>query len=198
MVRDPGEKSTLGSSRLSSVQLGRPKSAEHRANMSKAMRRFYNTDRGREIQSQRAKAAWEDGKLARTQSPEHVQRRAAARRAAWERSGTESMQGANNPNWKGGITPEHQKIRGSDEYQYWRRKVLERDGYKCLKCGEKETRLVAHHIKSFKSFPDFRLDVDNGATLCDSCHTTLHNLSGNGDCSPEQYEIFMLGSLWDF
>jgi len=35
--------------------------------------------------------------------------------------------------------------------------------------------LVAHHVYLFSDFPDKRYDIDNGLTLCRSCHSSLHN-----------------------
>lgn len=73
--------------------------------------------------------------------------------------------------WKGGITPENQKVRTSAKYKNWRRKVFERDGYACQKCGDSRGgNLNAHHIKSFSVFLELRFDVSNGVTLCESCH----------------------------
>jgi hypothetical protein len=35
--------------------------------------------------------------------------------------------------------------------------------------------LCAHHIKSKQDRPDLEYDLDNGVTLCSSCHGSLHN-----------------------
>src|ERR1051326_6036054 len=43
--------------------------------------------------------------------------------------------GAEHHWWKGGITPEHQKIRRSVEYRIWQKAVKERDNYVCIWCG---------------------------------------------------------------
>lgn len=81
-----------------------------------------------------------------------------------------------NPNWKGGITPERSAIRKSQEYIAWRFAVLNRDGDKCVKCGatKRDTSLHAHHVKPFAQFPDLRLSVYNGLTLCKKCHYQEH------------------------
>lgn len=61
----------------------------------------------------------------------------------------------------------------SVEYKEWRKKVFERDDYKCQgkNCDTVGTHYVtAHHIKSFAKYPDLRYDVSNGITLCEECH----------------------------
>lgn len=78
--------------------------------------------------------------------------------------------GENNPRWRGGITPELLKIRNSKEYILWRVAVFMRDDYTCQSCGERGVKLQAHHIKPFSTNPELRFAIDNGQTLCVSCH----------------------------
>lgn len=78
--------------------------------------------------------------------------------------------GEKNPSWKGGVTPMNVKIRHSIEYQIWRQAVFSNDNYTCQECGVRGGDLNAHHIKPFSLFPDFRLAIDNGITLCVPCH----------------------------
>lgn len=78
--------------------------------------------------------------------------------------------GEKHYNWKGGITPEIRVIRTSRVYALWRKEVFERDNYTCQECFQRGGELHADHIKSFKDYPDLRLDVSNGRTLCRQCH----------------------------
>jgi hypothetical protein len=80
--------------------------------------------------------------------------------------------GSNHWNWKGGVTSIHERIRKSAEYRLWRKAVYERDGYRCVWCGiaGNGQNLEADHIKPFALFPELRLAIDNGRTLCKDCH----------------------------
>lgn len=52
----------------------------------------------------------------------------------------------------------------------FRKKVLQRDNYKCRYCG-KEANCV-HHIYPVKTCPEFSLDIDYGLSVCHTCHDT--------------------------
>jgi 5-methylcytosine-specific restriction endonuclease McrA len=80
------------------------------------------------------------------------------------------ISGENHYNWKGGITPINQLGRKSKEYAIWRKMVFERDNFTCQICGERGNSLNADHIKPWSLFPDSRYELDNGRTLCVSCH----------------------------
>lgn len=54
----------------------------------------------------------------------------------------------------------------------WRKKVKKRDEYKCRQCNTKEN-LTVHHILAFASSPGSRFDVNNGITLCRTCHDII-------------------------
>lgn len=84
-----------------------------------------------------------------------------------------SLRGKNNPNWKNGISTETNCIRTSKRYEDWKDTVFKRDDYTCQLCGIRGGDLNAHHILSFKGFPKYRLEVDNGITYCVECHEIL-------------------------
>ena len=86
--------------------------------------------------------------------------------------------GNKHPNWKGGITPMHQKVRNSPEYANWRTSVFKRDNYTCQECGATKVYLNADHIKPFSLFPELRLSVENGRTLCVKCHRKTDTYAG--------------------
>ncbi len=78
-----------------------------------------------------------------------------------------------NNRWKGGV-PRARPGMDSAEYKKWRLDVFKRDEFTCVCCDETGKRLNAHHILSFKKYPSMRLEIKNGVTLCEECHTELH------------------------
>lgn len=95
--------------------------------------------------------------------------------ARWNKGLKGFRSGEKSHLWKGGITPENHKIRTSLEYKLWRKSVFVRDNYTCVSCGDRQKsghplKLQAHHIKPFAYFPELRFAIDNGSTLCLSCH----------------------------
>jgi 5-methylcytosine-specific restriction endonuclease McrA len=88
--------------------------------------------------------------------------------------------GENNPNWNQAITDEERaETRKYKEYDDWTRGVLARDSYMCQSCGRIGGTLNAHHLYSYRHFPDLRLDQNNGITVCDACHIEFHQWMGN-------------------
>jgi hypothetical protein len=87
--------------------------------------------------------------------------------------------GPNNPAWKGGTTPERQRLYKSQEWRGLVASVLERDGYVCQRCGDngssRANRLHAHHIELWADAPHRRTDPDNLVTLCKRCHQWVHS-----------------------
>lgn len=76
------------------------------------------------------------------------------------------------------VTPELDRIRRSAAYKQWRVSVFDRDDYTCQLCGVRGGELNADHIRSFAHYPELRFDVDNGRTLCVSCHRSTPTYGG--------------------
>ena len=92
--------------------------------------------------------------------------------------------GKDHWNWQGGISNENERIRKSFEYFLWHEACLERDNYTCVLCGikrgwdkqlKKRILVQVDHIKSFAAYPELRLALDNGRTLCVECHRNTPN-----------------------
>ena len=96
---------------------------------------------------------------------------------------SEALKGKKSYLWKGGVTPINEIIRKSVEYKLWRESVFKRDNYACIWCGARSSKgmkvyLQADHIKPFSLFPELRFAIDNGRTLCESCHKTTDTYAG--------------------
>lgn len=61
----------------------------------------------------------------------------------------------------------------SFRYTRWRDAVFKRDNYTCQLCGG-VGEMNAHHIFFWAMFKDKRYHIDNGITLCVSCHRRIH------------------------
>lgn len=100
--------------------------------------------------------------------------------------------------WKGGIYPENEKARGTLEYKLWRETVFKRDRFKCQMpdCNTNEKYVEANHIKKFSEYPELRLVVDNGITLCRTCHNKTKGKEHSFECifsliiEKKKYELF--------
>jgi len=69
-------------------------------------------------------------------------------------------------------------LRKSSEYRQFRETVLERDEYRCVKCGG-DTDLHVHHIVPIYEDESLATDVENGKTLCVNCHADEHQQMGD-------------------
>lgn len=71
-----------------------------------------------------------------------------------------------------------EKRRDTQEYRDWRISVFRRDKFTCQCCGIHGGKLNAHHIKRYKDNPESRTSLENGVTLCETCHRVLHKREG--------------------
>lgn len=77
--------------------------------------------------------------------------------------------------WRGGLTNENRLLRNSYLVSNWRKEVFKRDNYTCQDCKLHasllpKSSLTADHIKPWALFPELRLELSNGRTLCRDCH----------------------------
>lgn len=86
-----------------------------------------------------------------------------------------------------------------DDYGYikWADHVRRRDHFTCVICGRKGVAVNAHHLNAWASFPDERYDVENGVTLCRTCHESFHDIFGKGKNTVAQFKQFesIMGEL---
>lgn len=90
---------------------------------------------------------------------------------------SESKKGSKHHWWRGGITKknfgERKAFMNTYEYKQWRKEVFKRDNYTCIECKMRGGELNADHIKSYSQYPELRLILENGRTLCKSCHNKI-------------------------
>lgn len=101
----------------------------------------------------------------------------------WVKSGEDS------PSWKGGISKIDRLCRRMSDYKIWRSKVFERDNWTCQTCGFRGGYVTAHHINGFSKIIKKNCietikqarecnelwEINNGVTLCESCHSLTDN-----------------------
>ena len=56
----------------------------------------------------------------------------------------------------------------------WSKHVIARDAYTCQFCLTQKD-VIAHHVHPKEIYPDLSLVMENGLTLCRSCHSQYHN-----------------------
>lgn len=81
------------------------------------------------------------------------------------------VSGANNPQWKGGVTEKYYSSGYGWEWNKIREQILERDDYTCQVCGS-EQNLHVHHlipVYEFEEISDAHFS-ENLIVLCNKCH----------------------------
>lgn len=104
-----------------------------------------------------------------------------ARDASAAHIGTQA--GAANPAWKGGVTPERQRLYKTPEWRSLVVAVFTRDGHRCVRCAgvkKENRRLHAHHLQPWADAPHARMDATNLVTLCSICHRWVHSRQNVG------------------
>lgn len=62
------------------------------------------------------------------------------------------------------------------KWQKKRLEVLERDGFKCRKCGADDKPLHVHHFEYVKGRKVWEYKDHELITLCDGCHSEIHKI----------------------
>lgn len=79
-----------------------------------------------------------------------------------------NLSGENHWNWVADRSLlKKQNRRNDSSYKEWRKRVWERDGYKCQILNKDcNGRIEAHHILRWSDHPNLRYETNNGITLC--------------------------------
>lgn len=75
------------------------------------------------------------------------------------------------------------------EYRKWNKFIKSRDEV-CLLCGS-DKKLVAHHILEAGDYPELVYEIENGVTLCQSCHIKIHKQGSQNFIKPLQEAILV-------
>lgn len=83
-----------------------------------------------------------------------------------------NFRGEKNPCWISDRSKLAKRQERNDmAYKEWRRQVWLRDNFKCkIANSDCKGKIEAHHILSWKDFPDLRYEVNNGITVCHTHH----------------------------
>lgn len=88
------------------------------------------------------------------------------------------QRGAKNPAWKGGTTPERQRLYKEGGWREFALNIYKRDGFTCRRCATAVNSyrgVAAHHIRPWADAPELRYAPDNIVTLCTACHRWVHS-----------------------
>lgn len=110
----------------------------------------------RQMQDPEKRERWKAGVDRRTADP------------AW-RSSPQFRRGQAHAKYRGNAAARRDQA-NRIRYARWRKAVLTRDNRTCLECGATGVQLHAHHVQAWATHPELRYVVDNGKTLCASCH----------------------------
>jgi hypothetical protein len=104
-------------------------------------------------------------KLGTKQSPKTIEKRFI------------NCRGEKHYNWQGGKSNNRYiHSLNNKEYREWRTKVFTRDNFKCkINNCDCKGQLEAHHILSWRDYPELRYDINNGITLCHFHHPRGRN-----------------------
>lgn len=107
-----------------------------------------------------------------------------------------TQRGISEESFDGFLRSENERIRNSSLYREWRRKVFSRDDFTCQRCGVRGGHLNAHHIENFSDNHSLRLDLANGVTLCECCHSvkypnSFHSIYGEKRNNAKQLFEFL-------
>jgi len=105
---------------------------------------------------------------------------------------SEANSGEKHYKYNSNLTYEERQIkRKYPEYYEWVKAIFERDNYTCQYCGRRGRNLCAHHLDGYDNFPELRILLENGITLCKNCHVNFHHRYGRGNNTREQFEKFL-------
>ena len=108
----------------------------------------------------------------------------------------EAHTGENSVHYNPNLTEEDRQDRRLQEgYNNWKQEVKKQANYTCDCCNVKGVKLHSHHLESYNSNKELRLDFNNGVCLCEHCHKEFHKMYGYGNNTKQQYIEFKENKL---
>jgi hypothetical protein len=106
-----------------------------------------------------------------------------------KREADTSRHGPRNPNYNPLLSvQEREEGRNIPGYDEWAQAVKARDGYRCRLCRSAASGyLTSHHLDSYRSSAEGRIQVENGVCLCVICHAFFHKVYGYGGNTADQF-----------
>ena len=88
--------------------------------------------------------------------------------------------------------PSHHYGISEEDYNIWRHLIYERDKYTCQICGKNHCKIHAHHIRKKSLYPELILKIDNGITMCKTCHELTY---GKEELFAEELQMMVDGEI---
>jgi len=97
--------------------------------------------------------------------------------------------GKDHPNYNHELTDADRKCgRRKEGDVAWKRKILSRG--KCCITGDTKGPFSAHHLLSYRRFPDKRTDLNNGVCILRRLHIKFHTIYGYTKFTPQDFHVF--------
>lgn len=90
------------------------------------------------------------------------------------------QEGVHPASWKGGVTPERQRLYSNPKWKNAVKEVWRRDKAICQLCGKSQNEdrndtFHVHHLYPFAEYEHLRTNPDNLVLLCPQCHRFVHS-----------------------
>lgn len=105
---------------------------------------------------------------------------------------TKGKKGDLHHNWNPDVSEKIRNRRRKNLYEVkkLRQEIFQRDDYTCKICKKRGISLHAHHIYSWKHYPELRYDQDNLTTMCTNCHHKYHSQTKIKEVNQETFNTF--------
>ena len=106
---------------------------------------------------------------------------------------TKGKKGELHHNWNPDITEKLRNRQRKNMYEVkkLRQEIFQRDNHTCKVCRKRGTSLHAHHIYSWKHYPELRYEKSNLVTVCTKCHYSYHKQVPVGKVNQETFNTFL-------